>query len=303
VLALIGGFVALTVALMVVGGVGAILSRSTSSTAQRTTPPSVSTFNGTHNPPATRALVPPTSTPASLPPVSPTGNWQRSEERSKMNDSRIVTYMLSADDIVEGWLAKERPTLIARCKEGSIDVYIVTGMASSVESGGSDRHTVQVRYDDQVAQAQQWSESTDNKAMFSRNGRSALRSIALAKRFRFGFTPFNASPQIAEFNVEGFSGPYSEIVAACATSTAPIKRMQTSLADSATATLPAVPVPARYDYSTSPNRDELVYVYDGATIYHRKDCVAMAGRKNVHAVPLGTLTNDFDPCGTCRPPK
>jgi len=158
----------------------------------------------------------PAANPAPTPRVPPpNGKWSRAENQSKMDDSKTVSYHLEAENEIEGWLAKNKPSLIARCKEGKVEAYITTGMSSSVESG-SDEHTVQVRFDDAPAARQTWSDSTDDKALFAPSPKTLLKNVSTAKRLRFGFTPFNASPQIVEFDVSGFGKPHEEILATCA---------------------------------------------------------------------------------------
>src|SRR5262249_29583602 len=133
---------------------------------------------------------------------------------SKMDDSKTVVFRLDAEESVKGWLESHVPTLILRCKEKSTDAYMVTGMAASVESGG-DAHTVQVRFDDKPVDEQRWHDSTDDKALFAPNPVSFIKKVSTAKRLRIGFTPFNASPVIAEFDVTGFGSHMSELSETC----------------------------------------------------------------------------------------
>ena len=60
---------------------------------------------------------------------------------------------------------------------------------------------MRVRFDDAGAERQRWSQSTDNEALFAPNAVQMARNIAKAKTLRFEFTPFNASPVIATFDV------------------------------------------------------------------------------------------------------
>ncbi len=132
-----------------------------------------------------------------------------------MDDSQGVTFSLSADNEIAGWLARETPTLIVRCRENATAVYIVTGMAASVESGDLQGHTVRVRFDDASAQRQRWTESTDNEALFAPDPIPMARNIAKAKALRLEFTPFNASPVIVTFDVSGFDERVGKVAAAC----------------------------------------------------------------------------------------
>lgn len=148
-------------------------------------------------------------------PAIPATKWERNEATSKMDDTRTVVYQLQAENEIEGWLSRHRPTLVIRCQERKTNAYIVTNMSSSVEHGLHEKHTVQVRFDDGAAQRQVWSDSTDDKALFSPNAVSFAKKVAESKRLRFGFIPFNASPVVVEFDVGGFSAGAAEIGKAC----------------------------------------------------------------------------------------
>lgn len=46
-----------------------------------------------------------------------------------------------------------------------------------------------------------------------------------------------------------------------------------------------------------------VYIYDGGSIYHQRDCVGMTGRVNIHPVKLRELAGGWDPDSYCRPAR
>jgi hypothetical protein len=163
--------------------------------------------------PAPAGAAAPTGSPA--PPAKPPSKWTRSEEKSQLDDTKTVVYALRAENTIDGWLAHEQPTLIARCSEKKLEAYVVTGMSASPELGEFHRYTVKVRLDDRPATSQMWTQSTDNKALFSPASTSLMTSLASAKRLRVSFTPFNASPQVIEFDVAGFQEPLAEIQATC----------------------------------------------------------------------------------------
>jgi type VI secretion system protein VasI len=160
------------------------------------------------------------SAPAPAIPAAPkspprSGKWTVSQDTSAMDDSKGVTFSLEGENPIVAWLKIQTPTLIVRCKEKRTDVYMVTGTAASVESGDVEGHTVRVRFDGAAAQRQRWSQSTNNEALFAPNAVQMARSIAKAKIVRFEFTPFNASPAIATFDVSGFDQHIGRVAAAC----------------------------------------------------------------------------------------
>jgi hypothetical protein len=131
--------------------------------------------------------------------------WQGGmDQPSPMDDSPTVVFNLRAENEIEGWLTKKRPTLIVRCRERKTDVYVVTGMAAQPESGHFQEATVQIRFDDSTAFQEQWGESTNNEALFAPTPIQMAIMIAKARMMRFRFTPFNSGPAIIVFDVRGF---------------------------------------------------------------------------------------------------
>ena len=163
-------------------------------------------------PPASPAT--PTTQPA--PPETARDKWTGgASSQSSMDDSPTVTFHLQAENQIQVWLGTKQPSLIVRCHERGTDVYMVTGTAAHVEYGAMDSATVQVRFDDAAATKQRWNESTDNEALFAPQPVAFARRIAKSNRLRLGFTPFNASPVVVEFDVRGFDQHIGEIAKAC----------------------------------------------------------------------------------------
>jgi len=163
-----------------------------------------------------------------------TDKWHVTEDRSTMDDSKTEVLSLDSDDIIQGPLGPYKPSLVIRCKEGKTDIYVVTGMAASVEEdldgGPIDTHTVRLRLDQGSAESYGWSESTDHKALFASDavygqddqvvaysgGTTALaKQLATAQTLAFQFTPFDANPAIARFDLRGLGTHLSKIADAC----------------------------------------------------------------------------------------
>lgn len=157
------------------------------------------------------APAPAVKTPA--PP--PASKWVRSDGNSKLDDSKTLVYSVEAVEPISAWLSNPTPNLITRCQRGRLEAYVVTGTAATVEYGGDDEHRVEIRFDDAKSIHQRWGQSTDDKALFSPAPSILLKSLTTAKRFRFGFRPFNGSPQVAEFDVHDFGKPYAALLATC----------------------------------------------------------------------------------------
>jgi type VI secretion system protein VasI len=165
---------------------------------------------------ASTAIVSRRATAAGIAAALPAGGkWLPLQNTSAMDDSNGVSFNLDAENEIVGWLKQKTPTLVVRCKEKATNVYMVTGMAASVEGGDLEGHTVRVRFDDAPAQRQRWSQSTDNEALFAPGAAQMARKIAKGKTLRLEFTPFNASPVVATFDVLGFEQYIGRLAAAC----------------------------------------------------------------------------------------
>jgi type VI secretion system protein VasI len=154
--------------------------------------------------------------PAGLPkapPTAPASRWRVVLSKSPMDDSQTVVVSLDADAPVRVWLKSVTPTLMVRCKEKALDVYVVTHTAANVEQG--DSRTVRIRFNTAAAEVHAWSESTDHDALFSDAPANALNKMLSTSKLLFEFTPFNAPPVIVSFSASGFSAFVNRLRAAC----------------------------------------------------------------------------------------
>jgi hypothetical protein len=161
-----------------------------------------------------RAL-PPGTLPASRPPAAPlererppAGAWRR-------GDMLDPTYALDSSNAVDGWLTSKQPTLVVRCHEGKTEVYVATDLNVSTEYGKRNLHTVRLGFDAQPPMQELWSESTDDKALFAPDGVAIARRLGTAQKLTFEFTPFNAKPGAASFNLTGSDGVVASVAKAC----------------------------------------------------------------------------------------
>lgn len=155
----------------------------------------------------------PAVTPSSDP--DPSRTWVRQESTSEIDDSKSLVYAIAATNGLEGWLKTTRPILMARCQKHEVDAILVTQMPASVEYGDRTGHHVRVRFDDGPVTSQRWSESTTNDGLFASNPKGFLSTVAKSKRLRIELTPFNSTPKVVDFHVEGFEEPYSDLLQAC----------------------------------------------------------------------------------------
>lgn len=151
------------------------------------------------------------------PPPPSTGRWIVDEDVSEMDDSRMVTLLLSATGAVSGWLATETPVLVLRCRENETDVYVTVGMQVRSDYPRSDMNGsfARLRYDDSQAVTVETSHSTDGESLFLPNAIGTARRLTQSKRLLFEFTPFNASIQTATFELDGLSEAIKPLREAC----------------------------------------------------------------------------------------
>ena len=177
------------------------------------------------------------------PRATPQAKWKISTGKSPMDDSKTVVLALDSDDEIQGPLGAVRPSLVVRCQENKTQVYVVTGMAATLEEasdgGPSNSHKVGLRLDDGPASYHSWSESTDHKALFASDliwgehwdsviGMNAPTVVAYsggvvefakklvgASTLTFQFTPFDGSPQVARFDLRGLDVHLHKLAEAC----------------------------------------------------------------------------------------
>ena len=145
--------------------------------------------------------------------------WHKAESKSALDDSTTVGFGLQAEDSIDGPVGKSTPVLIVRCQDKKVEVFISTGMPASVEEGTDDHH-VRLRFDGDAPQVEAWSEATNNEALFAPEPARLIKALVGAKKMVFGFTPFDANPQVAVFNVTGLGHQLAMTSGACGWDTA-----------------------------------------------------------------------------------
>lgn len=141
--------------------------------------------------------------------------WSVSHDQSQMDGTNGVTFSLSADNEIEGWLAQNRPDLVVRCREHKTDIYVITGMPAQPQLGSYEAYTVRLRFDAAEPEAQMWNASTDSKALFAEHPIGLARRLATTRTLLFQFTPFNASQVVVTFDVRGFAPHLAELGRVC----------------------------------------------------------------------------------------
>jgi Type VI secretion system VasI, EvfG, VC_A0118 len=141
----------------------------------------------------------PSVAPRQIKPEEQTAQWI---ERHQSGWARSTVFELVADRDALVWNKRVRPVLTIRCFPKVTEVFVVTHSAASFERN-SGEHTVQVKLDDNPEMTENWEDSADHEALFAPNGAAMARQLAEAHSLSFRFTPFNASPALVHFSVNG----------------------------------------------------------------------------------------------------
>ena len=139
------------------------------------------------------------------------GQWQIHSEISPIDDSKNVYLSVDGDRELRGFIGNHIPTLVIRCKEGNIDVFLDTGMT---EAG--DRTYVLIRLDGEPSFTEKWENSTNNEAIFRYD--QPYRFAKLLTRYNrmlIQITPYNSNPTMSTFNLQGLDGVIDQVGNAC----------------------------------------------------------------------------------------
>jgi len=146
---------------------------------------------------------------------APVQKWMGRRQAWWASDgSKTIAFELSASNDVAAWMTRVRPQLVARCVSRVTEVYVSLDSPASLEQEAGS-HSVRIQIDDEPAVVQQWTDSESGKELFAPDAIELTRRLADARRMTFGFTPFNSSPAVVEFTVQGFNELAPLVASAC----------------------------------------------------------------------------------------
>ena len=140
-------------------------------------------------------------------PAAPTVHvaWSAANREHYVGSNRKGTaFELPSDNRVSVWMRTVQPALVVRCIGGGVDAFVVTDSAAKIEAA-TDDHTVTYGFDDAAETSERWPDSSEHDALFAPDGSQFAMRIAAARTMRFGFTPHNAGPVVASFQVGGLA--------------------------------------------------------------------------------------------------
>ena len=141
------------------------------------------------------------------------GNWLMRSEVSALDDSTAYYLGVIAENSVRAWLGNVTPRLIISCRHHQYEVYIYAD--TQLESNLDDEVFARVRYGTNPPVPVTMIESTGGDAMFFPQGAATVRQLLTIDRIVVGFTPFNAAPVEAIFDVTGLETAIQPLIGEC----------------------------------------------------------------------------------------
>jgi Type VI secretion system VasI, EvfG, VC_A0118 len=173
--------------------------------------------------PAARGEAPVTAPAAALSPSRPAptpsstiGPTWSSKHQSRWisNHRKSAAFELDAIQPVAVWMKQVRPTLVVRCMDNRTDVFVYTESAARIEEQ-DENHTVRVAFDGDEGTHERWPDSVEHDALFAPDGKAMARRILASKQMRFTFSPHNAAPVTATFDVAGLQERLAPVAKRC----------------------------------------------------------------------------------------
>jgi len=128
--------------------------------------------------------------------------WIENRAQWTAGDRKSLAFELRSRNETPVWMKNVRPLLIVRCLAKRTDVFVFTDSAAAMEKQDED-HTVRIAFDDEAERTERWPDSVAHDALFAPDGAAFARQLIGARTMRFGYTPHNAAPVVAHFDVQG----------------------------------------------------------------------------------------------------
>jgi hypothetical protein len=153
--------------------------------------------------------------PSTRAPATVHQKWNSGNRAEWVGNQRgAAAFELPAENTVSTWMSQVRPMLVVRCVQKNTQVLVWTGSALKMEPQSAD-HTVTFRFDDEPGATELWADSEEHDALFAPDGAAFVRRLLPARTLRFGYTPHNAAPAEAEFQVGGLGAMIETFAKEC----------------------------------------------------------------------------------------
>jgi hypothetical protein len=135
---------------------------------------------------------------------APAATWIDNGSMWLGGSQKGIALELPARNETPVWMRTVRPLLVVRCVARRTDVFVFTDSAIAMEAKDSD-HTVRIRLDDGPDRVERWPDSSSHDALFAPDGKHLLGELSGARSLAVSYTPHNAAPVTARFDVAGLA--------------------------------------------------------------------------------------------------
>jgi hypothetical protein len=164
------------------------------------------------------APAPTTSAPVRPPvparPAASAARWIENRAQWTGNDRKSLAFELPSRTETPVWMRNVRPLLVVRCLARRMDVFVFTDSAAAMEKQDTD-HAVRIAFDGGSERTERWPDSEGHDALFAPDARAFADRLIRARTMRFGYTPHNAAPVFAEFDLAGLAERMSPTASEC----------------------------------------------------------------------------------------
>ncbi len=140
--------------------------------------------------------------------------WTENRTRWVANAAKSFAFELRSHNRIAIWMREVHPLLVVRCLPETTEVFVFTQSAAMIEPQTED-HTVVFSFDDEPPTRELWPDAAEHDALFAPHGAAFAKRLLNANTLRFGFTPHNAAPVTAHFQVSGLRNLVEPTVQAC----------------------------------------------------------------------------------------
>lgn len=143
------------------------------------------------------------------------GKWHRTKSKDPMTDDVNVMVTLNSDNEVQGTFKSSRGTLVGRCAEKRLELYLATDVMldDTYEVGIVARH----RFNEEKAERVIFTRSTDYHGAFFQSPREWLKKLAARSDtvVSIELPVFQATAVVYRFSLKGTDKAADELLSAC----------------------------------------------------------------------------------------
>lgn len=141
--------------------------------------------------------------------------WYKQVKISELDDSKNIFLTLDAENSFTNWLDNsQKPSLNLRCKEGKTEAYVNIGMPFQPEYEYG-KQNLKVRYGKDKSQVVNFSESSDQEAVFFPQPIAAIKKMLTKEQLVIEVKPFNQGTEVIAFDLNGLDRALIDLRKAC----------------------------------------------------------------------------------------